>query len=261
MKKFLIGAVAAAAIVLAPFAAGCGGTAEVTFALAEDGNSYFVSGVSGNKRALGSYDVPAVYDDGVNGEKPVTAIGDSAFYMCAELREITVPDSVTEIGNLAFALCSFGSFTIPDSVKSIGDGAFGMCQSLVEITVPATVESLGDKAFMGCSNLEKAVVKANVDELGYRVFYNSYNTSTGQLLTNTSLKTVYLPATLTKIHETALDGNFIEDIYFAGSAEQWNEVYFYKTVKDEATGEEKEERIEKSEIIPKITVIHCNAEF
>lgn len=231
------------------------------FALSEDGGSYIVSGVSGNKHALFSYEIPSVYDDGEHGEKPVTAIGDSAFYMCGKLREVTIPDSVTEIGELAFAISTLTGITIPDSVTKIGDGAFGMCTSLVEITIPASVESLGSKAFMGCSNLKKAVVKANVDELGYNVFYNSFNTSTGQLLTNTSLTEVYLPATLIKIHETALGGNFIKDIYFAGSSEQWDALYFYKNVKDENSGEEKEERVEKSAVLPKDIEIHFDAEF
>ena len=55
----------------------------------------------------------------------VTSIGDDVFYGCTGLTSITIPDSVTNIGDLAFYNCtSLTSITIPDSVTSIGDNAF-----------------------------------------------------------------------------------------------------------------------------------------
>ena len=54
----------------------------------------------------------------------------------------TVPNSVTSIGDWAFADCtSLPSVTIPDSVTFIGDGAFSYCNSLTSVTFQGTITS------------------------------------------------------------------------------------------------------------------------
>ena len=59
------------------------------------------------------------------GGRPVTRIGNWAFYDCSGLTSVTIPDSVTSIGDRAFYHCSgLTSVTIPDGVTSIGDSAF-----------------------------------------------------------------------------------------------------------------------------------------
>jgi len=61
---------------------------------------------------------------------------------------VTIPDSVTSIGNSAFAdCCSLTSVTIPDSVMSIGYYAFEDCKKLTSVTIPDSVTSIWDKAF------------------------------------------------------------------------------------------------------------------
>ena len=49
------------------------------------------------------------------------------------------------------------SITIPDSVTSIGDEAFSDCTSLTSITIPDSVTSIGDRAFYGCYSLTVTV--------------------------------------------------------------------------------------------------------
>mgnify|MGYP002515211758 CR=1 FL=1 len=53
------------------------------------------------------------------------------FTFCNDLKKVTIPDSVTSIGNYAFGVCAgLISVTIPDSVTSIGDDAFYGCDKL-----------------------------------------------------------------------------------------------------------------------------------
>ncbi|MBO5661687.1 MAG: leucine-rich repeat domain-containing protein, partial [Tidjanibacter sp.] len=84
----------------------------------------------------------------------VTSIGDSAFVNCWSLTSITIPDSVTEIGAYAFYGCpSLASITIPEGVTSIGELAFYICSSFESITIPNSVTSIGDNAFCDCTSL------------------------------------------------------------------------------------------------------------
>ena len=46
---------------------------------------------------------------------------------------------------------SEGHVTIPNSVTSIGDRAFYECTSLTSVTIPSSVTGIGDNAFHGCS--------------------------------------------------------------------------------------------------------------
>ena len=90
----------------------------------------------------------------------VTDIGNYAFSSCAGLTSITIPDSVTSIGNGAFQYCtSLTSMTIPDSVTSIGKYAFKKCTSLTSMTIGNSVTSIGDYAFEYCSSLVSIIVK------------------------------------------------------------------------------------------------------
>ena len=79
---------------------------------------------------------------------------------CSNLTSVTIPNSVTSIGNSAFAFCSnLTSVTIPNSVTSIGGYAFQRCSSLTSVTIPNSVTSIGDYAFSGCSSLTSIISK------------------------------------------------------------------------------------------------------
>ncbi len=81
----------------------------------------------------------------------VTEIGYYAFANCAGLKSVTIPDSVTEIGHSAFKGCTgLKSVTIPDSVTEIGYYAFAYCTGLKSVTIPNSVTSIGNSAFYGC---------------------------------------------------------------------------------------------------------------
>ena len=82
---------------------------------------------------------------------------------CSGLASVTIPNSVTSIGNDAFSGCgSLTSVTIPNSVTSIGYEAFYGCSGLTSVTIGNRVTSIGDRAFYECLNLSSLISSATV---------------------------------------------------------------------------------------------------
>ena len=105
----------------------------------------------------------------------VTTIGDSAFNSCSSLTSVTIPDSVTTIGGSAFGSCySLASIIIPDSVTTIGDYAFYRCENLASVTIPDSVTTIGDYAFYYCNSLTKVTIPDSVITIGYYAFSDCY---------------------------------------------------------------------------------------
>ena len=121
----------------------------------------------------------------------VTSIGNSAFYNSnfSSLTSVTIPNSVTSIGDYAFVLCSsLTSVTIPNSVTSIGVGAFLDCSSLTSVTIPNSVTSIGGSAFSGCSSLTSVTIPNSVTSIGGSAFSSC-----------SSLTSVTIPNSVTSI--------------------------------------------------------------
>ena len=92
----------------------------------------------------------------------VTSIGNLAFYYCKSLTSITIPNSVTSIGHCAFQSCSsLTSISIPDSVTTIGDFVFEWCESLTSINISKSVINIGKEIFEHCKSLTTIVVDKN----------------------------------------------------------------------------------------------------
>lgn len=73
---------------------------------------------------------------------------DDGAYKASTFTEVTIPNTVTNIGEDAFVSCTkLLDVTIPDSVTSIGAGAFSGCRKLKSVTIPKSVETIGEKAF------------------------------------------------------------------------------------------------------------------
>ncbi len=87
-----------------------------------------------------------------------TSVGDDAFYMCAKLEKINLPDTITTIGRDVFSGCvALKHLNIPKSATAIGAYTFRKCKSLTEIVLPAGVTKLVG-VFEGCGGLKSIVV-------------------------------------------------------------------------------------------------------
>lgn len=85
--------------------------------------------------------------------KPVTMIDHAAFFNSV-VTSVTIPDSVTSIGDNAFGFCSqLTNISIPNSVTDIGFSAFAHCTSLKSITLPSSLSTIGNYAFADCPSL------------------------------------------------------------------------------------------------------------
>ena len=106
----------------------------------------------------------------------VTLIGDSAFRDCDGLTSITIPDSVIEIGGHAFSGCTdLTNITIPGSVTSIGEYTFSGCTGLTSVTIPDSVTSIGNYAFSDCDELKCILIPNSVVEIRDYVFSSCSN--------------------------------------------------------------------------------------
>lgn len=64
--------------------------------------------------------------------------------------DISILDSVTEIGSEAFHHCEeLDTVTIPEGVTSVADGTFSYCYSLHTVTLPDSVTAIEERAFTG----------------------------------------------------------------------------------------------------------------
>ena len=168
------------------------------YALLDDG-TVEITGYNGKAEKL---TIPNM----LNGKK-VTSIGDNAFSGCSFLISITIPDSVTSIGDSVFYRSSLTSVTIPDSVAQIGVNPFECCYALNGIsvsleqpyfaaidgvlfrkadkalisyparkssstyTIPQGITTIGDSAFSYCESLMSVTIPDSVTTIGDSAFF------------------------------------------------------------------------------------------
>lgn len=105
------------------------------------------------------------------GGLDVRVIKEEAFKNCGNIKNVILPDSITEIQNGAFQGCTaLESINIPAGVTSIGNYAFDSCTSLESINIPVGITSIGDYAFEDCTALKSVVIPQSVTNIGYAAF-------------------------------------------------------------------------------------------
>lgn len=142
----------------------------------------------------------------------ITVIGESAFDNCWELEQVNIPGGVTEIGARAFSGCrKITGLVIPQSVKAIGGSAFSICQLITDIEIPEGVSGIGDYMFSGCYALKSVKLPSTIEKIGMWAFHSCKAleevvipegvTEIGRqaFMMCTSLKTVVIPASVKKI--------------------------------------------------------------
>lgn len=106
----------------------------------------------------------------------VTTIGQYAFAGCEKLEELKLPDSVSYIGYCAFASCSSLSFdSIPKNLTYIGKEAFYNTNLEGTLVISNKITYIGQLAFGYCGNIDKLVIKAGSYEYFHAdVFSGTY---------------------------------------------------------------------------------------
>ena len=129
--------------------------------------------------------------------KELKTISQGVFSMNIRLEKVEIPETVTEIGDMAFAGARLSSLHIPNSVVRIGRKAFHL-HHLKELTIPGNVKEIGDSAFEGtfkAITLKKLVLQEGIESIGSCAFKEGY------------LESVKLPKSLKVLADDAFEAN------------------------------------------------------
>ncbi len=119
--------------------------------------------------------IPSTYND-----IPIVSIGTQAF-LNSSITNVTIPDSVTSIGEGAFGYCSqLSTVNISDAsnLLSIGKDAF-INSSITSITIPNKVNSISENVFALCSQLSTVYFKGPKPFIGINAFSAIKNNANG----------------------------------------------------------------------------------
>ena len=125
-------------------------------------------------------------------QEGITKIGNGAFKYTTSLKSVSIPNSVTSIGDNAFESSGITSVHLPNSVTHIGESAFYASQLSATLTIPTTVTEIGNQAFGYCSKLSKVLYNA------IRAEYDNNNSGVG-FLYSSSVNTIIIGNEVKKI--------------------------------------------------------------
>ena len=102
----------------------------------------------------------------------LTSIGDYAFNACQnpDFISVSIPNSVTYLGQSAFAYANIQSVNIPTSLETIKTNTFVAC-GFESVTIPESVKTIESWAFAQNSNLQNVTfVGESLEEVGEKAF-------------------------------------------------------------------------------------------
>lgn len=191
---------------------------------------------------LGDYSFSEMHFKEITIPESVKDIGEGAFAMCRYLKSVKLPYGIEKIKEQTFSECfSLKSVDIPGSVTIIEGAAFEKCESLKEITIPDSVISIEDEAFCG-SALRTISLPDNIKNIGTYAFSlcrylksaklpDGIKKIPNGLFSNcSSLREIDLPNNIEYVYENAFYGTpWLEEQYKKDSVVKFNGVvYAYK---------------------------------
>jgi hypothetical protein len=123
-------------------------------------------------------------------------------------------------------------YTIPDTVKVIGDGAFSGCSLLKNLNIPDGLTTIGEYAFYSSSYfMSHLYIPGSVTYMGDLGDFGGYwSMELGEGITSINYEladfceNILIPKTVTEISTDLFTDSYIEEIFYSGTEEQWNNI-------------------------------------
>ncbi len=143
-----------------------------------------------------------------------------AFRNCANLTSVTLPTSLTSIGQYSFMNCSgLREISIPGNVSRIGSQAFKGCTGLTTVNLSTGLQEIGEEAFEDCTKLVSIMIPSNVTSIEENAFKNCGKLKTITFQCN-YVSGLIDPAAFTGVNATA---------YYPVDNNSWNNDFFGAT--------------------------------
>ncbi|MDY5076624.1 MAG: leucine-rich repeat domain-containing protein [Paludibacteraceae bacterium] len=132
----------------------------------------------------------------------LTAIGDHTFSNNRLYSLSILADSITSLGQYAFAYCGMDTVVLPPNLTSLSSYSFEDCNSLRYIVMPNTLTEVPDYAFRSCDNLDDIQFPRNLQRIGKYAFADC-----------TNLRNVDIPGLVTEIGDYAFKDCNVQSVY------------------------------------------------
>ncbi len=131
----------------------------MVFTLNKEGTAYELSSKG---EATGAIVIPDTYRG-----KPVTSIGEKAFFNKSDVMSVTFGRNIVSIGDFAFANCSYlTEMSLPTGLTHIGESAFASCRLLAgDLVIPDGVEVVAKSAFSYCGSIDSVSFGSGVKRI------------------------------------------------------------------------------------------------